>query len=117
VARGGYSLTWNGPAVLEKARRGAVRGLTEVDQRIEAEAKQELYPGHGLLTGTLRRSIVGEDATEAGPTTVRGRVATKGVRYARVIHRRYRYLRNGYEKVKPRFSEIVSRAIKAELSS
>ncbi len=111
----GFTLQWNSQALLDKARRGAVRGLTEVDLRIEAEAKSELYPGHGLLTGALRRSIVGEEAQEAGPTTARGRVVTKGIRYAARLHRRYGYLRKGYEKVKPRIREIVTDAIRQEL--
>lgn len=115
MARAAYSLTWNGPAILAKARRGAVRGLTEFDLRVEASAKAELYPGHGKRTGFLQRSIVGEAATEASPTTVRGRVAVKGVRYARVIERRYRYLRNGYQTERPRGAEIIGRHIRQEL--
>jgi hypothetical protein len=111
----GYTLTWKGDALLAKARRGAVRGLTEADQRIEAAAKAELYPGHGVLTGALRRGIVGEEAQEVSATLVRGRVAVKGIRYARVIERRYRYLRNGFEKERPRLGQVITRAIKAEV--
>lgn len=105
-------LTWNGPAILAKARAGAITGLTEVDQRTEAAAKAELYPGHGLVTGVLRRGIVGEDAQAVSDTRVRGRVAVKGVPYARVIERRYGYLKKGWEQVRPRAGEIVSAAIK-----
>lgn len=105
-------LTWNGPAILAKARAGAVAGLTEVDQRIEGEAKAELYPGHGLLTGALRRGIVGEEAQAVSATLVRGRVAVKGIPYARVIERRYGYLKNGWRKVRPRAAGIVTARIK-----
>lgn len=106
------TLTWRGEEILERARQGAVRGLTELDQRIEAGAKAELYPGHGLLTGALRRSIVGEPARVESPTRVVGRVAAKGVRYARRINRRYRYLEAGYGKARPRARDILGRHIK-----
>lgn len=108
----GYSLTWRGPELLARARRGAVAGLTELDQRIEASAKAELYPGHGLLTGALRRGIVGEEAQAVSPTRVRGRVAVKGIPYARVIERRYGYLKQGWEKERPRAGAVVSGRIK-----
>jgi len=110
-------LTWNGPAILAKARAGAVAGLSEVDLRIEAAAKGELYPGHGKRTGTLQRGIVGEPAEAVSPTLVRGRVAVKGVRYARVIERRYRYLAKGYGAVRPQIAGIVSGRIRQELGS
>jgi hypothetical protein len=113
----GYSLDWRGQAYLDRARRGAVRGLTEFDLRIEAAQKQELYPGHGKLTGFLQRGIVGEEAQIVSPTLVRGRVATKGVRYARPINRRYRYAKAGYDKVRSSGREIIMRAIRQELSS
>jgi hypothetical protein len=112
-----YRLTWNGPDVLAKARRGAVVGLTEVDLRVEAAAKAELYPGHGKLTGTLQRGITGEPAQEVSSTRVRGRVAVKGVPYARVIERRYGYLANGWKKEQGRAGDIVAAAIKAEVEA
>lgn len=112
-----YQLTWRGPELLAKARAGAVKGLTEVDQRTEAAAKAELYPGHGLLTGTLRRGIVGEEAREVSATLVRGRVAVKGVPYARVIERRYGYLKAGWEKVRPRAGGIISERIKEAIGN
>lgn len=108
----GYTLNWKGPEILARARAGAERGLTEVDQRTEAGAKEELYPGHGLLTGALRRGVVGEAAQAVSPTLIRGRVAVKGIPYARAIERRYGYLKKGWEKVQPRAGSIVTSAIK-----
>lgn len=110
-----YRLTWTGPRVLERARAGAVRGLTEAGLRIEGAAKAELYPGHGKRTGTLQRAIAGEPAQAVSPTRVRVRVAVKGVRYARVIERRYGYLRAGYRATKGQIRRIVSEAIKDEV--
>lgn len=112
-----YQLTWRGPEILARARRGAVKGLTEVDQRTEGEAKKELYPGHGLLTGALRRGVVGEAAQAVSPTLVRGRVAVKGIPYARAIERRYGYLSNGWRRVQPRAGGIVSAAIKEAIGN
>jgi hypothetical protein len=110
-----YQLTWQGPALLAKAMRGAVQGLSEFDLRAEGEAKQQLYPGHGKITGTLQRAIVGEPAQSISDTRARGRVAVKGVPYARPIERRYGYLRKGLERVKPRGMDIIGRAIREAL--
>jgi hypothetical protein len=85
-------------------------GMTEVDLRIEAAAKAELYPGHGKVTGTLQRAIQGEPATVQG-RYVRGRIAVKGVSYARRIHDRYQYLTVGAEKVRPRIGQILQKHV------
>lgn len=63
-------------------------------------AKQELYPGHGKRTGTLQRSIGTVPAQRRGLRIVGG-VATRGVPYARIIHRRYEYLTRGARKAGP----------------
>lgn len=110
-----YTLTWKGAAVLAKVRAGAVRGLTEVDLRGEAAIKAELYPGHGKLTGALQRGVTGEPAQAVRPTLVRGRIAVKGIPYARRINRRYRYMEQGYATVRPRITGIVTDAIRREV--
>lgn len=98
---------WKGKQVAERRARILIDALTEIDLRIEAEAKAELYPGHGKLTGTLQRSITGEPARQDG-RVIRGRIATKGVRYARRIHGLYEYLTRGMRKVKPHVKAIVA---------
>jgi hypothetical protein len=80
--------------------------LTEIDLRIETEAKAELYPGHGKITGFLQRGIFGEPARIEGKR-IRGRVGTRGVRYALPIHRRYKFLTKGLERIKPKALDIV----------
>lgn len=104
-------LTWKGPEVLAEIQQRAVRALTEIDLRIETEAKAELYPGHGKRTGTLQRSIQGTPGSVVG-TRVRGKVGTKGVRYARRIHRRYEYILKGFRRVQPMASAIVAKHMK-----
>jgi hypothetical protein len=115
VAAQGYSLDWRGDAYLAKARRGAVRGVDEFNLRVEGAQKQELYPGHGKITGFLQRGIQAEPAREMSPTIIRGRVLTRGVRYARPINRRYRYAQAGYQKVRSSGRDILVRHIRQEL--
>ena len=66
--------------------------------KIERRAKKELYPGHGKVSGTLQRSIQAGDNVERVGNRLRVYVRTKGVPYARRIHRLYQYLTKGVEK-------------------
>jgi hypothetical protein len=50
-------LIWNGGAVEAELVRRLSDALGEIGLRIEAKAKQQLVKGHGVITGTLRRSI------------------------------------------------------------
>lgn len=54
---GNVRLTWNGEQVKEAVRQNVAQAWTEIGLRVETEAKRELYKGHGVVTGTLRRSI------------------------------------------------------------
>lgn len=111
-----YQLSWKGPETLQRALQGAAEGLTRYDLAVEAEAKKELYPGHGLITGTLRRSVVGEPGRVAGSTRAEGRIAAKGVPYARRLHRRYEYLTTGEQRTRPRAVGIISPSIKKAIA-
>ncbi|HRF46997.1 MAG TPA: hypothetical protein PLC98_05160 [Anaerolineales bacterium] len=55
------NLLWRGDELEDELVRRLSAGLAEVGLRIELEAKRELQPGHGVLTGTLRRSIHAAD--------------------------------------------------------
>jgi len=50
-------LNWKGKRVEADVIRVLSLGLGDIGLDMEAEAKKQLYPGHGVLTGTLRRSI------------------------------------------------------------
>jgi hypothetical protein len=50
-------LKWRGDAVFRDTQDAAEEALKQFDLRLEGAAKKELYKGHGVLTGTLRRSI------------------------------------------------------------
>jgi hypothetical protein len=97
----------------------------------EGEAKRELWKGHGVITGTLRRSIhtaqPGYDwggdngESELGGKMVEGVVQEErivvelgsGLRYALPVHQGhhgfsgYHYLRNGVEKAKAQLAAIL----------
>lgn len=103
-------LTWKGPQVRAEIAKRATKALTEIDLRIETEAKNELYPGHGKISGTLQRAIVGEPGRLEGQR-IRGKVGTKGVRYARRIHRLYEYLIVGFRRVQPQALAIVEKHV------
>lgn len=93
----GVNLTWNGPQVSEAAIAKLTAALDRHNLKIEGKAKAELYPGHGKVTGTLQRSIGANPSRREGRRIV-GSVSTKGVPYARIIHRRYEYLTKGAQK-------------------
>lgn len=99
-------LDWRGDEVERQIAQRAANALDEINMRIEGAAKAELYPGHGVLTGTLRRSIHHQRARIEGDRIV-GAVGTAPLHYAMVIHRRYRYLLNGLERVKGQAPGIV----------
>lgn len=108
----------------------------EIGLRVEAEAKRELQPGHGVETGTLRRSIhaaepgyafAGDDVapSDSSPERGGGEVAGErdgdkimvavgsGLVYALAVHQGhgsfegYHYLTNAVEKVRPKADAIV----------
>lgn len=104
-------IQWRGDRLKVEKTKRLVSALTEIDLRIETEAKKELYPGHGKRSGTLQRSIQGEPASVEG-NKVKGRVGTKGVRYALRIHKRYGYIVKGLEQVRPKALDIIRKHAK-----
>jgi hypothetical protein len=98
------------PKLKDQIASRLVAALTEIDLRIETEAKKELYGPtpvrHGKVSGNLQRSIQGEPARLEG-NRVRGKVGTKGVKYALPVHRRYKYIHKGLERVRPQAMGII----------
>lgn len=78
-----------------------IKSVNRHNLKAQRLAQKELYPGHGKLTGTLQRSIQVEPARRIGLFTIRGYLRTRGVPYARRIHRKYRYLTIGMRKAGP----------------
>lgn len=131
-------LNWKGKQVSAEVEKSLIPALVEIGLRTEGEGKKELYKGHGVLTGTLRRSIhaaepeynFGGDNVEPGPGTpeLGGREATpqnvngrlmiavgSGLVYALPAHQGhggfggYHFMTNAVEKVQPMVGDIVKR--------
>lgn len=117
------------------------RAVEEIDLRIEAEAKRQLYPGHGVVTGTLRRSIHAAEPTyswrmdnvkpdahtpEMGGREFRAEVTKiritgcvgSGLEYAMAVHQGhhsfegYHYLTRALEIVRPSIRDIIKRHLR-----
>lgn len=99
------------PKLKDQIASRLVAALTEIDLRIETEAKKELYVGHGKISGNLQRSIQGEPATIQG-NRVRGKVGTKGVKYALPVHRKYKYIHTGVERLRSQAMGIIRKHTK-----
>jgi len=104
------ALDWRGDDVLKEIAVRAQAAVDEINLRIEAEAKRELYPGHGKRSGTLQRGIQTEPAKIEG-TIVRGAVGVKGVKYALRIHRLYQYILKALERVGPQAEAILKKHV------
>lgn len=138
----GFRLKWSGDVALAHAQAIMVKAMMEIGLRIEGESKKELYKGHGVITGTLRRSIhtavpgytwrgdnVKPSAStpergghETRPVNLAGRLVVQvgsGLEYAIWVHQGhhsfegYHFLRNGVDKVRPLVGVIVRRHAKA----
>ena len=131
-------INWKGPQVAEAVQKNVAAALGEFGLRVEGHAKRELQKGHGVLTGTLRRSIhtaepdynwAGDDVEPSAGAPERGGVLARavrtavglvvqvgsGLRYALAVHqghgsfKGYKYLRIGLNKAKKEMPEVLKR--------
>jgi hypothetical protein len=129
---------WRGNEVSEAVRRNVAAALGEFALRVEGNSKKQLRRGHGVLTGTLRRSIHvaepgynwGADDVEPANGTpelggktfaavVNGKKITiqvgSGIRYALPVHQGhhsfegYHFLTIGLEQTKKDLPVVLSR--------
>jgi hypothetical protein len=129
-----WKLTWNGDEIAELTRENVAKALSEFALTVEGESKRELRKGHGVLTGTLRRSIhtalpgydwSGDDV-ENGPERGGRRVALSetrvlrievgsGMVYAMAVHQGhhnfsgYHYLTNGLKRAQGKLPSIIEK--------
>lgn len=138
----GFRLHWRGDEVKETAEKALVQAMIEIGLRVEGESKKELYKGHGVITGTLRRSIHtavpgytwrGDNVKPAPGTPERGGQQTtpinaagrlivqvgSGLEYAIWVHQGhhsfegYHFIDNAVDKVRPLVAQIVTKHAKA----
>ncbi|MCC6192263.1 MAG: hypothetical protein IT318_24795 [Anaerolineales bacterium] len=129
-------LNWQGDELKAQLIEQLKSALGEIGLRVEGEAKKELQPGHGVLTGTLRRSLhaaapsydfAGDDVTPSESSPERGNQAPEaellgdrlmiavgsGLVYALPVHQGhgdfagYHYLTNALDRVAPQALDIV----------
>lgn len=133
-----FQLDWRGDEVKREVMENVAQAWGEFALEVEGESKRELRRGHGVETGTLRRSIhVGEagydwsgDDVEAGqgsPERGGNQVTPEadgvtlslsvgsGLKYAMPVHQGhhsfqgYHYLTNGLKKAKAKLDAILRR--------
>lgn len=133
-----YSLDWRGDDVKRMVEENIAKAMGEFGLTVEGEAKRELRKGHGVLTGTLRRSIhtatsgydwSGDDVepgagsperggSEVTPTASSGKLTIEvgsGLVYAMAVHQGhhgfqgYHYLTNALNKAQGKLDGILAK--------
>jgi len=134
-----YKLDWRGDEVKKIAKENGAAIISEFALTAEGEAKRELRRGHGVETGTLRRSIHvvlpgydwgGDDVEAAAGSPERGGDAPlptgdkltvelgSGLNYAMAVHQRlkphggftgYHYLTIGVKKAREKLDSIIAK--------
>lgn len=131
-------LDWRGDEVKRTVMQNMAKALGEFGLTVEGEAKRELRRGHGVETGTLRRSIHtampgydwgSDDVTPAPGTPERGGSQTNaaenndqltvevgsGLKYAMAVHQGhhnfqgYHFLANGLKKAQGKLQSILAK--------
>ena len=64
------SLTWNGDALIRKMNNAAKFGIDLTMSKAIIEAKEQYYPGHGLILAVLQGSIRMQPAEIRGPIVI-----------------------------------------------
>lgn len=125
-------MDWHGKPTQREIEKILGEALVEIGLRIEGEAKKQLWPGHGKVTGTLQRSIHAaspdynfvRDNVEPGPHSPErgnntGEMTPKlygqrlsiavgtGMEYAMQIHFLYKYLTLALNKVRPQVLKVM----------
>ena len=132
-----FRLDWKGDELKRTLQLNGAKIISEFALTVEAEAKKELRKGHGVLTGTLRRSIHtalpgydwgGDDVEPSAGAIERGGEAAmpemadqltvevgSGLVYAMAVHQGhhnftgYHYLTNGLKKAQGKLPSIIAR--------
>lgn len=131
-----FTLNWQGDEAKRQVLENVAAAMAEFGLTVEGESKKELRKGHGVLTGTLRRSIHtalpgydwgGDDVEPSNGSPERGGEMAipesdnvtvqvgSGLSYAMAVHQGhhsfqgYHYLTNGLNKAKGKLAGILAR--------
>jgi hypothetical protein len=136
MAGGAHFKKWNGPQISAEVKDNVAKALGRFGLVAEGNSKKELTKGHGVETGTLRRSIhtagpeynwAADNVEPASGTSELGGASTEGViqgdritlslgsglNYALPVHQGhhnfagYHFLVNGLEKAKAQLPMIL----------
>ena len=124
---------WRGKEITKAVAQNVAKALGEFALRAEGHSKRELQKGHGVITGTLRRSIhVAQPgynwAGDAGASELGGKqiealiegtkitvLLGSGLGYALPVHQGhhgfggYHYLTNGIDKAKSEMPGVLKK--------
>lgn len=129
---------WRGKEITQEVLQNVAAALGEFGLRAEGHAKKELRKGHGVITGTLRRSIhtagpaynwtadqvePSAGSPERGGGNVNAEIQNQravlmlgsGLTYALAVHQGhhsfegYHYLTNGVDKARGELPAILKR--------
>lgn len=135
---GDFRLDWRGDEVKREVMQNTASAWGEFGLEVEGESKRELRRGHGVESGTLRRSIhvaetgydwSGDDVEPGKSSPERGGALVtpdvngdalslsvgSGLKYAMPVHQGhhsfqgYHYLTNGLKKAKAKLDAILRR--------
>lgn len=113
-SRSKFKLLWKGDKIPPAMAQAAIAAVNEVTLRMEAKAKTQLFKGHGLLSGNLKRDVQTIPARREGMRVIGGFGTSQLTSaYALVIEKRYRYIRHGYEAVKAQSRSILARHLRS----
>ena len=100
MAKDRFKLKWRGKKIVGMLDEAAISALSIFGLKVEAGGKKELQPGHGVVTGTARRSIhaaginynfhdddvePGSSTPELGLKSVEADIKKKGAKLSVVI--------------------------------
>jgi hypothetical protein len=88
---------------VELAQKAMTIIVRDVSQAVVNYSKLELYPGHGKITGQLRRSIVASNPTHGGLQ----RMVSPHRDYASFIESKYGYMEIGARKTAAKAQTIA----------
>lgn len=127
-----YFRRWEPEKVVDEKLKRLARAFGTFGHEVEGESKRELKKGHGVLTGTLRRSIhtaepgysfsqdnvkPSNNTPERGKQQVNAAITRRrlsllvgsGMVYAMRIHKLYKYMTIGLNRAKPRLPAHINK--------